>query len=193
VHPALLDAPAVPKQVRRVVTAGAFDPLKRMDGVLETFARIQKRWPDAELLVFGDGPLRRGLEAQARALRLQRVEFRGFVPQRDLFAEMQRAEVFLFLSCAERLANAIKEAIAARCYCVVGRTVGVEELIPGPDHGRIVADGAWDEAAEYVSQAFADPARRVETTERAIAHLRMHFDVNASMAQYRAVWSAFQA
>ena len=163
-----------------------------MDAVLETFASVKARWPDAELVICGDGPLRSQLEAQAASLGLENVWFRGYIPHREVFAEMQRAEVFLFLSCADydRLPNVIKEALAARCYCVVGTTVGIEELIPGPDHGCVVGEGRWEDAARAIDAAFSDPNEAARAVERARAHLVAYFDVDTTMSGYRSAWAA---
>ncbi len=192
VHPDLLGAPAAAKQARRIVSVGALEGPKRMDAVIETFARVQTRFPDAELVICGDGPQRAQLEARAESLGLRNVAFRGYVPQREVFAEMQRAEVFLFLSCApyDRLPNVIKEAIAARCTCVVGTTVGIEELIPGPEHGSVVAEGCWEDAARAICAAFAEPERAAVAVARARTHLVANFDVDLTMAEYRRVWAA---
>jgi len=190
VHPDLLSAPRITKERCRIVIAGALEAPKRMGAALDVFAKVQEIWPDARLTICGDGPERPRLEAQAASLR--NVEFRGYVAHREVFAEMQRAEVFLFLSCADydRLPNVVKEAIAARCYCVVGTTVGIEELLPGPEYGCVVAEGAWDDAVRAIDAVFAQPDRREEAVERAFAHLAEHFDVDATMAEYRKVWSA---
>ncbi len=192
VHPDLLHAPTGEKRLHRIVSAGALELPKRMDVVLDVFALVQKRWPDAQLVICGDGPQRASLEEQARALGLRHVEFRGYVSHQAVFSEMQQAEVFLFLSCAdyERLPNVIKEAIAARCYCVLGTTVGVEELVPGREYGCVVAEGAWDEAARAVDAAFSDPVARTSATERARGHLLAAFDVDVTMSTYRRVWAS---
>jgi len=50
---------------------------KRVDILLRAFARLQERRPNAALLVVGDGPERKGLEALRDALNLRHAHFLG--------------------------------------------------------------------------------------------------------------------
>ena len=49
--------------------------------MLRAFAIIQKRIPEARLIIAGDGPERTALEQLARDLKLQNAEFTGRVGQ----------------------------------------------------------------------------------------------------------------
>ena len=128
VPPSLLERAAVldpnARDPRRVVSVARLIPSKRMDAVIEAFARTAVSPPDASLVVFGDGPERVRLEALARERGLsRRVEFRGHRPQAEVFAELARAGAFVMLSTkeSERLPNVVKEAMAAGCVPVVAR------------------------------------------------------------------------
>lgn len=174
----------------RIASAGRLTPEKGMHEVIEVFARIRKKWPRASLCVVGYGPERPALERRVRELNLSGVQFTGRLTHRQVFARLCEAEVFLFLSHEEHLPNVVKEAIAARCACVVSRTTGIEELVSPGERGLVVEARDVAAAAAGVSRMFEEPGLRDQFTERAWTHLEAHFDVKRSMRRYCEVWQA---
>ncbi len=61
--------------------------------LIEAFARVAQKIPDAELVVVGDGPLRAQLEEQARAVNA-RIDFLGALPSDKVKEQMDKARVF---------------------------------------------------------------------------------------------------
>lgn len=173
----------------RIATAGRLTPDKGMAEVLEAFARVQKARPQASLCVMGEGPERPALERRARALNLRAVEFTGHLAHQRVFERLSEAEVFLFLSHGEHLPNVVKEAIAARCACVVSRTTGIEELVAPGEHGFVVDSSDIPAAAACVDRLFREPDLREQFVERALVHLRAHFAAQANMRRYREFWA----
>jgi glycosyltransferase involved in cell wall biosynthesis len=144
----------------RIVTAARLVVEKGMDDVIRAFARVVATYPAASLVIVGDGPDRRRLEEVAACLGVeQAVVFRGHLSHQEVFDELARAEVFLFLSRypSERLPNVVKEAMACRCFVVTSATPGIEELLEDGRHGRVVPLGAWEQAAQLTIEAFGDP------------------------------------
>jgi colanic acid/amylovoran biosynthesis glycosyltransferase len=110
-----------PKVPRRIATVARLIEVKGTDRVLEAFAAIRARWPDATLVVVGSGPDRERLEALRDELMLgESVEFRGLLPHDEALAEVARAEVLMLLSRlrSDRLPNVVKEGMACGCICV---------------------------------------------------------------------------
>jgi glycosyltransferase involved in cell wall biosynthesis len=124
-------------------------------------------------------------------LGLKNVRFTGYLPHRVVFEQLCEAEVLLFLSkkVDERLPNVVKEAMAARCACVVSRTTGIEELVPA-EHGFIVEQEDLESAAAKVLRLLREPDLRERMVTRALAHLEQHFDLTRSMTRYRDTWEA---
>lgn len=177
-----------PKVPLRIATAGRLTRDKGMAEVLQAFAQVRQQWPRASLCLIGDGPERGSLEALARARGLTGVEFAGHLEHRRVFERLCEAEVFLFLSRQEHLPNVVKEAMAARCACVVSRTTGIEELVAPGEHGLVVDAEDVAGAAAAVDRIFREPALRERLVTRARAHLETHFDAARNMSRYRAVW-----
>ena len=106
--------------------------------VIEAAARL----PDARLLIAGDGPERKTLEASAPG----NVTFLGAVPHADMPELLAEADVMALASQREGLANAWVEALACGTPVVIPDVGGAREVIDRPEAGRIV---------ERTPQAFA--------------------------------------
>jgi glycosyltransferase involved in cell wall biosynthesis len=173
----------------RVVCVARMVHDKGVDAVIDAFAGVLAQRPDATFELYGDGPDRTAFEAQAAALGLgAAVRFHGHRSQEAVAAAMAEAEVFLFLSRTERLPNVLKEAMAVGCACVVSATFGVDELIPDPDHGAIVAIDDVAAATEAVLGYLDSPSLRDATGDRARRHIVARFDVERSLDRYLELW-----
>lgn len=187
----IAEQPRVPFSI---ATAGKLVPEKRFGDVLRVIARLQADWPQVSLTLIGDGPDRQWLEKRAEKLGIaSRVRFTGAIRHREVFEELGRSEIFLFLSQkpSERLPNVIKEAIACGCVPVVSRTAGIEELIPDPDHGVVVSSPL--RASNEIALIWSDPQRAETIRNNARRHLREHFDLEKSMDRYVEFWEELRA
>ncbi len=179
------------KEPRRIVTAGRLVEAKGMDDVLRAFARVVEEWPDARLVVLGDGPDRTRLEQIASELGLSgSTEFRGHVAHDEVFEEMARSEIFVFMSryAAERLPNVVKEAMACRCVVVSTWTPGMEELMTDGEHGFVVPQGAVDEVAAKIGRVLASPEAAAAMVEAGERRVHAHFDLEKLMAGFVQRW-----
>ena len=74
---------------RPVVYLGQLHPIKRIDVLLDAFARVRAELPDARLEVVG-APSRHGEELRA-ARRRRRVAFRGLIPEEEKGRALRRS------------------------------------------------------------------------------------------------------
>jgi glycosyltransferase involved in cell wall biosynthesis len=136
---------------RTVLTVGNLVPEKGHRLLLEAMRRV----PDATLLVAGDGPERRALEALAG----DRVRFLGTVPHGEMPALLARADVMALASEREGLANAWVEALAAGTPVVIPDVGGAREVVDRPAAGRIVSREPEAFAAAIAALLDAPPDR----------------------------------
>ncbi len=173
-----------------VLSAGRLIPNKGVDRVLEAFARILERHPDARLRIAGDGPARAELEAAvARAGMAHAVTFLGWLGEEEVRREMMAAKIFLMLSrkSGERLPNVVKEAMASGCVCVVSRSPGIDELIEDGVDGWVIEGDAPGPVAEVVGRHLG--VERFEPMqERAAGKIRRAFDAAAAAEAYLGRW-----
>ena len=150
-HPWLRDG-----QVPVVLAAGSLSPNKDHAMLLKAFALVATE-RTARLVIIGEGRERDRLSALARELGItDRFDLPGF--QRNPFAWMARARVFVLSSVIEGAPNVLVQAIAC------GTTV-VSTDCPGGAR-EILGDGAWGALtpvgdhvalAAAISEAMDDP------------------------------------
>jgi glycosyltransferase involved in cell wall biosynthesis len=139
---------------RVIATVGNLVPVKGQRLAIEALRRI----PDSTLLILGEGPERRALEAAAKDLG-ERVRFLGAVPNSELPGILARSDVMVLPSEREGLANAWVESLACGTPIVIPDVGGAREVVDRPEAGRIVErDPAAIAAA--VQELFASPADR---------------------------------
>jgi glycosyltransferase involved in cell wall biosynthesis len=100
--------------VTDLVVVGRLIDHKRIDMLLDVIAMLQARGMHITCRVIGDGPERAALQEQARTLGISgAVDFRSDVDeQKDLYALLKAARLFVSLSEREGFGIAVLEAIA---------------------------------------------------------------------------------
>lgn len=131
-----------------VVCIGRVAPEKNLELALRAFDAIRREEPRARLVVVGDGPSRRELEA-----RRPDVAFAGMRTGEDLAAHYASADLFLFPSLTETYGNVTLEAMASGLPVVAFNYAAAAEVIRHGASGMLAGFG--DETG------FVDLARRV--------------------------------
>jgi glycosyltransferase involved in cell wall biosynthesis len=141
-----------------VLYLGQLHPIKRIDVLIDAFARVRAALPDARLEVAG-APTAHGetLKAQVAQLGLvDSVVFRGLVREEEKGRLLASAHVFALLSASEGLPLTPIEALA--CGTPVVLSPGCQ--LPQVDGvAGIVCDGSAMGAADALLELLNDPAR----------------------------------
>ena len=159
-------APAGEKIVMHISN---FRPVKRVQDVIEVFARIRKTIP-ARLVMVGDGPDRPRAAQRVGELELERdVVFLG--KHASVEELLGLADLFLLTSDSESFGLAALEAISCGVPVVGYRAGGLPEVISHGENGLLVPVGAVGEAAEAGTFLLGDPSvwRRFSEAGRAAA------------------------
>lgn len=107
---------------------GRFNNQKNHSFILKIFKEIIRIYPDALLLLIGEGKLREKVERQAQLLKLEHsVRFLGI--RSDVSQLMQAMDIFVIPSLFEGFPVTLVEAQAAGLPCVVSDTVSSEVAI----------------------------------------------------------------
>ncbi len=168
----------VPEVVRKarpgsvLLFVGRLGKEKNLDRLLEAFARLLGRRPDAHLIIVGDGPYRAGLEQRAAALGCGgHTTFVGALEQDQLGAYYGSADAFVFTSLTETQGLVLVEAMAVGLPVVAVDCPVTREIVLG-DAGVLTADDA-DAFAVAVDALLNElPERRLarqEAARRAVA------------------------
>ena len=160
-------------------------PLKRIDLLLETAARIQPR--DAFKLLILAGASFAPFLSEVRRLGLEdRVLVREQV--NDIEDYLQIADVGLFTSESESFCLSLLETMCFGCPSVASRVGGMPEVMADNVTGRLVPFGDVDAYAGAVTDLIRDPARRTALGQAARQRAREHFSADAIVPRYEALY-----
>ena len=139
---------------------------KGIDTVLHALAQLRDRYPDLRYAVVGTGEEQVRLGEEARQLGLgDRVRFLSHVPDRDLPAIYNCAEVYLGMSRlmeqrVEGFGISIAEASACGLPVIAGRSGGIPEAVRDGDTGLLVDAERPEAVSDALRLLLDDPALR---------------------------------
>ena len=170
-----------------IVTVAGMNARKGIDELLDAFARIAARFPEAHLHLVGDGPERERFERAARAgPAASRITFHGF--QRDPTPFLRAADIFVLASRRESFPIVIGEARAAGCAIVATAVDGVPEALDHGLAGQLVPAQDPGALATALGQLLGDPALRARWSTSAregLDRFRVERMVADTVALYR--------
>lgn len=179
-------APAPGARVRALCVA-SLQEYKGHRVLLEALAGAGAELERVELDLVGGGALREELEGLARRLGLaDRVRFRGPLPEPEVAALLDRADLFVLPSVVARdgqmegLPVALMEALACGVPAVSTRLSGIPEIVQDGETGLLAEPGDRASLRAALARVVEEPA---EATARAVAGRRLverEFDVRAS-------------
>lgn len=159
-EPADGDAPAVEIPLHtdhRLISVGRLVAWKGIDGLIETIASL----PYVGLVVVGDGPERKNLEALARQLGVdQRVYFAGQIPRAEVPAYLRACDLFVLNSRYEGLPHTVLEALAAGLPVVATAVGGTPEILRDGENGRLITVGDTNELSDAIREVLEMPTSR---------------------------------
>ncbi len=166
-------------RVVRLITVGRLIPRKGLGELIEVVGQLRDR--PIQLLIVGEGPLRRSLEKQVAAARLDGiVSFTGFVDEAMKWRLLREADIYVSTTRHEAFGIALLEALHAglpvvayerggqRDFCApacshlvaLGDRQGLSrrlaELIASPGERRCMGEAARRVAGEYTPERLAE-------------------------------------
>ncbi|MBD0372880.1 MAG: glycosyltransferase family 4 protein [Pyrinomonadaceae bacterium] len=135
-----------------------FEPLYNVACTLRAFALVQKRFPDARLVLAGDGSLRAELEALARELGLRNVEFLGRVKPERMHELYDAADIYLNSPNIDNMPGSIIEAYASGLPVVTTNAGGIPYIVTNEKTGLMVERNDHVAMAGAAIRLLEDPA-----------------------------------
>lgn len=170
-------------------TVGRLDPVKNQAGLIRAFQRLRTVYPDAILVIAGDGPYRDALERVAGTARPEGcVHLLG--ERRDVPTVLAALDVFALPSVAEGMSNTILEAMAAGLPVVATAVGGSPELIIDGVNGRLVPAGDEGALADAMAAYCADAVLRHTHGHASRNRAATDFGLPRMQAAYSALYDA---
>jgi len=168
---------------RMLLGVGRLDRQKGFDWLLESFLPLAKKYPDWNLVILGEGPLRNALQAQVRRTGLEKCVF---LPGRvgNVGEWYERADLFVLSSRFEGFPNTLTEAMAHGLAAVsFDCDTGPRDIIRHEVDGLLVPPGDVSAMTAALDRLMGDAGLRQKFAARAM-EVREHFSIDRIAATW---------
>ncbi len=181
------EPPSPEREPLRLLAVARLCEKKGIDTLLSACALLRDRRVAFELAVFGDGPLRAALEAQAERLGLgAAVRFGGAVPQEEIARQMRACHAFVLPCRRDRhgdmdgIPTVFMEAMATGRPVVSCAVSGIPELVRDGETGLLVPADDPVALADAIARLANDPGLRARLGTAARALVERQHDQRAN-------------
>ena len=165
--------------------------------LLRAFASLARRHGGVRLVIIGDGPLRRSLQALATTLGVRdRVRFLGALPHAQVLAWMRRAAMLVLPGVrtatgrAEGLGLVLLEAAATGVAVIGSRVGGIPEAVIDGHTGFLVPEHDDGALTERLGELLDDPAMRHRMGAEGRALVEERFDIHRQTAALETLYDS---
>jgi phosphatidylinositol alpha-1,6-mannosyltransferase len=184
----MLPATVGPHAVIIVARMDAGERYKGHDALLDAWPTVQRRVPDAQLIVVGDGDDAPRLRAKAMTFGVDRaVVFTGFIDAGIRDALYDRAAVFAMPSRGEGFGLAYLEAMSHGLPCIGSTHDAAGEIVTNGVTGFLVDQTDTAALADRISRLLEDAELRRAMGERGRARVHREFTEAAFAARLLAL------
>jgi glycosyltransferase involved in cell wall biosynthesis len=170
-------------QTAVVLFVGSLTSEKRVDLLLNAFADVLVRSPNARLWIVGGGPLRAGLESQSAELDLgAAVRFLGL--RADVGTILAAADILALASDTEGMPAVALEAGYHGLPVISTRVGSIADCVLNGETGLLVDRGDTRQLADAMHSLVDDVDRRRSMGNRAHVWISEHFTIDRVAEQY---------
>ena len=160
---------------------------KRVDCLLEAFARIAGAHPEAQLLIVGDGPMREPwMQLRSRLGLENRCRFE--LTTEDVPRWLRSMDIFVLPSRSEGFPNALLEAMACGCAPVASDVGGIPEMVEDGRTGFLFPPQDVAALAAKLDLLVRDSGVRERLGRQAAREARERFSMEATAARMQALY-----
>ena len=166
-----------------------FDPVKRLEVLLDALGRLRDRIPRVMLVLVGGGGEENRIRHLSRRLGLQdRVVFTGFL---EMPARIYPAlDLYLSTSLKEGLPLSLVEAMGAGLATVATDVPGHRDVVAHGKTGLLIPADDAAALADAVVSLWADPIKRAALSKAARQWVRDEFGIDKMLDRTAAVYRA---
>ncbi len=136
--------------------------LKKVDVLIRSFKDFLLEQEDYNLLIIGDGPLRKKLEKEAGFLLNRKIHFLGSLPRERVSKIMSVSKIFAMVSSPETFGMVYLEAMGNGCITIGTEKEGIDGIIIDGENGFLIPPNDY--------QALADTFRFIIKLDQEAQH-----------------------
>lgn len=177
---------------RRIVSVGRLTEQKGFDLLIESFAPLALRYPEWNLVIYGEGPQRPAL---TKLIKRRQVEERVALPglTRDVAGALSEADLFVLPSRFEGFPNVLLEALSLGVPAIATACPGASaDMLAHGIYGRLVPPDDVPALTEALETLMTMPELRGAYAAKAREALR-DYDIAKVSAQWLALFASIAA
>jgi glycosyltransferase involved in cell wall biosynthesis len=156
---------------------GVLSPDKGQEWLIRALVQVHREFPEAKLLLAGDGPCRKRLEVLARELGIaDAVLFAGFVA--DVESVYAALDVFLLPSFFEALNNSLLAAMAYEIPSIAFNRGALGEIIEDGQSGLLVSGPDVSEISSTIMRLLRGSQLAHQLGESGRTRVEQHFSAD---------------
>jgi glycosyltransferase involved in cell wall biosynthesis len=177
----------------RAVFVGRLAPEKGLDTVIDAWPLVRATYPEARLILIGEGPQRAGLEDRVKALGLtlgpgQAVELPG--ASAEPTEALRDADLFVLPSREEGMSIALLEAMALGIPLVASAIAGNRRLVSDFEHGRLVPPDDPEGLARIIVDQWGNFDRAFQMSRAARSRVDQEFSIQSVARKHLELFQA---
>ncbi len=178
---ALLSELNLPEETKLIGTVANLRPVKGHCYLLQAVARVVRSFPQAHLILIGEGELRAALQAQAAELGISNhVHLLG--QRNDAARLVQGFDLAVLASLHEGLPNTVLEALAAGVPVIATAVGGIPELIVDGETGYLVPAADEVRLAKQITAVLNNEDASHRVAEQGRAFVLEQFSMQRAVA-----------
>jgi glycosyltransferase involved in cell wall biosynthesis len=166
-----------------ILTAGRLIEWKGINYLVEAMPFVLKQFPQAKLVICGDGPERKTLEKLVCRLNMtERVAFEGSIPNNELPSRYWNASVFVLPSVlvdgtgeTEALGVVLLEAMACGTPVIASSIGGITDIITDGWNGLLAEQKKPLDIADKITKLLSDERTRQRLSENGLQRIKERF------------------
>jgi len=180
--------PVLPKNDHRLIHIGRLVEWKRVDLLIRAFARVKKKFHDAELVIVGSGPLEQNLITLASELDLDRdIRFVGGVYDPGLLGQYLMSSTIYVLAGMGGLS--INDAMCFGLPIICSICDGTEKkLVRDGFNGKFFKENDEDDLVAKIVYLFAHPHLLTQMGDRSTAIIKTEINIHTVIKGYIAAF-----
>lgn len=155
-----------------------------IDRLIDAFAEFNKKYPESQCLIYGEGPFRQEFEQQITNLGMDnKIKLKGFIENKKVPIVLNSFDVYCALSRSESFGVAVIEASACEIPVIVSNIGGLTEVVKPNETGFIVNAESRKEIVDSMEILYQQKELRQEFGEKGRQFVAEHYEWNKNVEQ----------
>lgn len=168
-------------------TVGTLNYQKGIQYLIEAMPRIMREFPQAKLMIVGEGVYKDHLKKLVKKMKLNQViSFTGFI--NDIEDEMVKFDIYVQPSLSESFGLAIVQAMSLGIPIVATNTGGIPEVVTTGKSGILVEVGKSQALAEAILELLRDKSKAKEMGKLAAEEAKIKFNMKEMVKETEGIY-----